>query len=440
MNWVSARETLQRLRELVRPYYLKWLYFPLSENNCPAYFRTCWQYPENPIGPGLRNPPPPARSSPDFVFLPMTDWHTRFQRSQHLAATLGALGHRCVYLNPHLGREFPQPFLLSRPRRRLVSPAPGVLELHVHLPREPVFHERCLDLDESHTVSEAILAVLEAMGSVRTVLLVSLPTWWDTARLLRERLGCPLTYDCHDLLEGFGNVGAGLIRAERELLRAADHVIFSAEHLKEEHVARDANLAAKHSVVRNGVHPGDFRVAPPRADSGTRTIGYVGSLNSWLDVDALEAVARRHPDWRIVLVGRQESPSIERLRMYGNVELAGERPYRELPDLMGTFDVALIPFLDQPLTRAADPIKLYEYFACGLPVVATPLPELQRYSRLVYLASTPEEFVSQSERALAEDSQAQRQARRCAAEQESWGSRCEDLLRRIPDLSPAGRP
>jgi len=91
----------------------------------------------------------------------------------------------------------------------------------------------------------------------------------------------------------------------------------------------------------------------------------------------------------------------------------------------------MIPFLLQPLTMSTNPIKLYEYFACGLPVVSSRLPEVERYSELVYLASTPDEFADQLEHALAEDTNALRKRRRLVAESESWISRCKQLLHAV---------
>src|SRR5262245_36341642 len=112
------------LWEILRPYYLKWLYFPLVSR--PAYFSASWHFP--PYAPS----PDPAACPPDLLFFPMTDWHTRIQRTQHLARTFAACGHRCFYLSPHLGREFPQPYPFSSGTqfRRL---EPRLVEAHVHL-------------------------------------------------------------------------------------------------------------------------------------------------------------------------------------------------------------------------------------------------------------------------------------------------------------------
>jgi glycosyltransferase involved in cell wall biosynthesis len=118
------------------------------------------------------------------------------------------------------------------------------------------------------------------------------------------------------------------------------------------------------------------------------------------------------------------------LRSLANVKMEGEVPYSELPARMSGFDVAVIPFLKTPLTLATNPLKLYEYFSIGAPVVATRLPEIELFGELVYLYETPEEFTRQLERAAAEDSPDLRSRRRTAAAENTWRARCEQLLPR----------
>jgi hypothetical protein len=84
----------------------------------------------------------------------------------------------------------------------------------------------------------------------------------------------------------------------------------------------------------------------------------------------------------------------------------------------------MIPFRISPLTLATNPLKLYEYFACGHPVVSSPLPEVQEFNDLVYVANTPEQFVSQLEAAMDENDEPCAFGRRIVAERESWTARC----------------
>ena len=91
------------------------------------------------------------------------------------------------------------------------------------------------------------------------------------------------------------------------------------------------------------------------------------------------------------------------------------------------FDAALIPFRRNALTTAVNPIKLYEYFSCGLPVVSTRLPEVERYAGLVYLADNPADFAAQLAKAVTEDSVELRRSRHDAVLGENWNVRAEQL-------------
>src|ERR1051325_8718422 len=95
---------------------------------------------------------------------------------------------------------------------------------------------------------------------------------------------------------------------------------------------------------------------------------------------------------------------------------------------MAQWNAALIPFLRNDLTRATNPIKLYEYLSVGLPVVSTRLPEIERYRDLIYLADTPEEFASQLQRAVEEDGAVLRARRAAFAKRETWAERTQTLL------------
>ena len=53
-------------------------------------------------------------------------------------------------------------------------------------------------------------------------------------------------------------------------------------------------------------------------------------------------------------------------------------------------DAAVIPFVHSPQTRAIYPLKLNEYLAAGLPVVATPFADMSGFEDLVRLADDPE--------------------------------------------------
>jgi glycosyltransferase involved in cell wall biosynthesis len=122
-----------------------------------------------------------------------------------------------------------------------------------------------------------------------------------------------------------------------------------------------------------------------------------------------------------------------------NVHLLGELPYATLPRWLHRFDVATIPFRLTPLTLATNPVKLFEYFAAGKPVVATALPEIEPYRHLCYLVDKPEDFAAQIEAALAERDPGLVAARVEVARANTWDARVVHLEALIIEVL-AGRP
>jgi len=110
-------------------------------------------------------------------------------------------------------------------------------------------------------------------------------------------------------------------------------------------------------------------------------------------LDLLADVARQRPQWHIVLVG-DSTVDLTAYRSLPNMHFLGRKPYADLPAYCRHFDVGLIPFKINELTKAVNPIKLREYLAAGLPVVSTPLPEAALLRELVHVADTPRVFCS----------------------------------------------
>jgi glycosyltransferase involved in cell wall biosynthesis len=437
-----------QLKEAVRPYYLRWLYFPLWPHQRPHEFRDCWRYPFHKLSDSTRLPASPS-NLPDLLFYPMTDWHARIQRTQHLVRAFAALGFRSIFINPHLGREFETTPLFDK-EHRLAQLESDIFELHIRLPREPVFHDRLLAAGEEDIIAEAIRRILpetanpsgntertRAYAAPGVIQILSFPLWLGVARRFRDQAGFPMVYDCHDLLSGFENIGGDLILAEAELLRAADLVLFASQGLLDRYkdelnprspVPGPRPPAPKQwLLVRNAVTAMQFEAGSAARQMGPPVIGYVGALDSWFDIEAVEQSASLHPECRFVLAGRIEFEPIKRLKALPNVELTGEIPYSRVPELLAQFRVALIPFRLNPLTLMTNPIKLYEYFSCGLPVVSTPLPEAQAMGDLVYLGANPADFARQVGIALQEDDPSQRVRRREIAMRESWSARARDI-------------
>ncbi len=104
-------------------------------------------------------------------------------------------------------------------------------------------------------------------------------------------------------------------------------------------------------------------------------------VESKLDFSLIVELARASPDSSIVLVGPvgpgDPSTDVGPLRAEPNIHLLGRRDYEQLPAILRGADVAIIPYARNTLTASIFPMKVYEYLAAGLTVLATRLPSLE---------------------------------------------------------------
>ena len=160
-------------------------------------------------------------------------------------------------------------------------------------------------------------------------------------------------------------------------------------------------------------------------------IGLVGQLDRRVDQALLHALADRHPEWHIVLVGRVR-PEIDfsALRARPNVHFVPFQSHAQLPQVLRALDVCLIPYVLTPLTQSCNPLKAYEYLATGLPIVSTPLEGLGEVREGIDIAATPEQFVAAVAAALADPERGRAQRLRLAAGQ-SWERRTDAIEARL---------
>ncbi len=180
---------------------------------------------------------------------------------------------------------------------------------------------------------------------------------------------------------------------EKELLDHVDGFAATSINLQKKSLPHHASLLLPHGV--------DFQhfnsaLADPLPIAQMERIprpivGFFGLISEWIDIDLIAVLARTFPEVSFVFLGGAEV-KLDRLAECPNVYLLGSVPYADLPQYARYFDVGLIPFVTNTLTKAVNPLKLLEYYALGLPVLATRLPELQLAGGAIWLASTPEEF------------------------------------------------
>ncbi|MCL4386140.1 MAG: glycosyltransferase, partial [Cyanobacteria bacterium] len=116
-------------------------------------------------------------------------------------------------------------------------------------------------------------------------------------------------------------------------------------------------------------------------------------VDEWFGTDFLVEVAKKCRQISFVIIG---SPNINvsKLKNEKNIFLLGKKDYGEVPKYIYNSNIGIITFnVNHPVVKSVNPIKLYEYLACGIPVVATKWGELELINSPAYLAKDIDDFV-----------------------------------------------
>jgi len=380
----------------------------------------------------------------DIVYVGANNWHTIRQRSQHIAAGL-AEQHRVLHVDPPLYSipGYLRDSLLHRSQRPFRTHIERVRKQlwTVQLPPLLLGSTRWNSINRANVLIAAriLKGVIARLQFEEVLLWIANPFVGNLVGFLNERFVC---YDCMDNYPFFftGRKAAFVDALERSLFDKADVVFASSDDLYRKCRSNHSNV----HLVRNGVEIDHFAAArvhnvPDDLAALPRPIlGYVGMVRDWVDLSLLRQLAGSNPQWSVVLVGPIHT-DVSDLQDGKNLYLLGERSYREMAAYVQAFDVCLIPFKRNRLTEGVNPVKMYEYFALGKPVVSTALPEVNRYADVCYVAANAEDFQVCVARALEEDTNPLaddlRNRRRQIATQNSWQSRVAEIRETI-EMNP----
>lgn len=280
-------------------------------------------------------------------------------------------------------------------------------------------------------VRKAIAKSLAKMRIEIYVLLSSLP---NVSEFYRDHPNSLKIYYCVDDFTQFPGVDKQMItEMERELIDSCDLILYTAGYLEK----KFSSSKKKIHYFPHGVDFDHFdRINTNKETAVGRkpVIGFFGYLSQWIDLDLIAKIAETRPDWEIVLIGGTDR-NMDCLKRFNNVSLTGAVKYDRLPALASNFDVGIIPFKINELTRAVNPLKFLEYMAMGIPAVSTPLPELVRFGDHIYLADDHRDFIAKIERALKEDDSDRRKRRVELAGENSWAFRSKELIGMIESIN-----
>ena len=176
-------------------------------------------------------------------------------------------------------------------------------------------------------------------------------------------------------------------------------------------VQRDFKRAAGHkSIVHYNFPPlGQFQQLKDEPPAVRADLVYVGGMSQrtgmFVLLDALAILAKRGLKPTLRLAGYSDGEKglavikdgISRRNLTMQVELHGKIPYTQVPAWIRSGRIGLVPL--QPIAKFMKniPTKMFEYWALGLPVIASDLPPIRSFlvhgkNGLLFNAADPEDL------------------------------------------------
>ena len=240
-------------------------------------------------------------------------------------------------------------------------------------------------------------------------------------------------YHCVDPMIMPYDMKHGII-SEDELVRKSDLVICTSKMLYEEKKKQNPNTyfipnaadikqsekALEESILLN----------EKISEIKRPIIGYIGSIERRFDYKLLKEVIDTNPDKSFVFAGSLMPEFVpEWFFKTDNVHYIGRLAFNELPGLIKGFDIAIIPFKKDEVSRTIFPLKLFEYLGAGKPVIATDFnSDLEEFTHgLVSFCSDSQSFNQAIEDLIKSESPSLKEARINVAKENTWEKRGKEI-------------
>ena len=224
---------------------------------------------------------------------------------------------------------------------------------------------------------------------------------------------------------------------DRRMMEGADLVFIASRELYERRKVEYPGKRIVHSP-----HGVDYEHFQRNRDAGNPLpeiirgmkrpiIGFFGLIERWIDLELVQYLAERKPDWSFLMIGKVLADLPSGLLKRKNVFFPGFVRYDEIPNYACWFDAAILPYRLNRQVLSSNPKKLREYLALGKPIVSVRYPEVEQFSDLVEIADGHADFLGKLERALSSDSPDKAESRRKRVAPFTWERRVTEVLSEI---------
>ena len=310
------------------------------------------------------------------IFPATVDFHYMTQRPQHLARAFAAAGYLVIY--------------------GTLNHTADKVEITEHVS------------ENLYLLNESYFYFLPQLFQPEEIIYYCL--WPNNIKHLKTLPCSYLLYDYMDDLSLLDLPTQDLERDHLEMLKRADLVTVSADKLLQ---MLPQEILPKTLLINNAVSQvfidavTSSEQVPAELDAleNNSILGYYGAIAEWVDFDLIERMAIELPSTRIVMIGPVAENVSKRVAALlwknTNIVVLPACKQLELVPFLKSFDVCMIPFIKNDVTDAVSPVKLFEYFSAGKPVVTTNLAECVKYAP-VMIANDHDQFIRTVQKLVSE--------------------------------------
>lgn len=312
----------------------------------------------------------------NFLFQSPHAWRGVWQRPHHLAREFARAGHAVRYVQPRYLKW------LIEDRARFFQSRSERVDAKIDIRSVTLVNGERFEAVRSRNLRALAKELSLPKSDVPRVLWLYNPHEAALTDLVPHEI---LVYDIMDEYRGFPWSPPNIEKEEAALLARANHVFAGTGALFD---AKRTQAEGKIECVLSGVDAKHFArlnqaVAPPPEIAAIKSkfqkiIGYAGVIDLRVDQDLVIELARQYPEWCWIFLGPMRCDASQ-LRAEPNIQLLGEKHYEDLPGYYHSFDCAVIPFVENEVTRHINPTKMLEYAAAGLPILSRALPDAKRF-------------------------------------------------------------
>lgn len=378
----------------------------------------------------------------NFVFVSLQRIHTdRDSTSTNIAKEL-AKEHNVLYVNAPIDRKtyyfgdqnkYVQehvdqlknntnvPLVRSENNLWVLNPN-SVIESLNWIPFTRIF--QLFNYNNNRTFSKEIQQALNELGFDRFILINDKDIFrsFYLKHFLKPLLYVYLDRDYTIAMDYWKRHGASL---EPKLMAKADLILCNSTGFRK----RALKYNPRSYYIGNGCNValfnGEIKHARPKKLSKIKgpIIGYIGAIITLrLDINLITALAKNNPAWNFIFIGPEDEVFRgSNLHHLENVYFLGKIDTEEAPAYIQHFDVGINPQSLNPITQFNYPLKVDEYLAMGIPVVATKTDTMvDVFSDYIYMASDKDEFAAKIQQALNENAVEKKENRIAFARKHNW--------------------